>query len=208
MRMGVEDREAVAQEVVWERETARLIEYPSEDLASAFGQHWQEGGGADFCQAGWLSLKPLNAQRESRAVGDLCAVGYFVEEYVMPSGRVRRRLLRQQLDSAEVRDVLGSGRIDDLWKRGQNAEPLVHDVLVFELWPLLSDGPGSWEPWHPELKPMPDAVELRVVIASSELQQGLLSSGDWDHAAWDPEQVHQSKTHEYVRLVHLGTYGR
>jgi hypothetical protein len=79
-------------------------------------------------------------------------------------------------------------------------------VLDFELWPLLHDGPASWRPWHPELKPIPDAVELRLVLASSELQARLDTAEDWDRARWDLDQFSGNEIHEVRSVIHVGVH--
>ena len=204
IKMGASDRQAVARELSWEREMSRIVEQLREDLASAHRHVWHEGVESGSSDTGWLALKPLSAQSDEYAIGDLCAVGYSLRDRRHgPSGPVRRCLLRLQRDSAEVYAVLKSGDEGDLWQV-EKSLPLSDRVLVFEMWPMLLEKSGATQAWHPELRTIPDVVELRLVLASPELAQRLHTAEDWDLAARNLEQWSGEQIREIQTLIHLG----
>jgi len=204
MKSGADDRQTVTCELAWERELSRVVESLSGDLAAAQKHRWHEGRGGDSGVAAWLTLMPLSGQRGEQAIGDLCAVSYGLRDVsVAGTQRVVRRLMRQQSDSETVHRALRENDEASLWRLGRAAEPLADGVLVFELWPLLADGPASWQPWHPELQVMPDAVEMRLVLASRALQQRLHSAEDWNRAQTNPERFSGVDVREIQTLIHL-----
>mgnify|MGYP001817506101 CR=1 FL=1 len=211
MKMGVQEQVTVSRELVWEREANLLVEHISADLAIAHRGYWYEGKKSAYCSFGWFVLRPLSAQNRSQAIGDLCSVGYALRDLKSEKGPddVVRSLVRVQHDSAVVFDAIAADREDVLWQlseEGERGEPLVAGVLVFELWPMLRDGLEAWQPWHPELRSMPEAVELRVVLASSALQARLRTSDDWDLAKLKIKQLGGDEIRELRTLIYLGPH--
>lgn len=208
MRTAEEDRAALASGIAWEREADRISEVLRGDLSTAHGEHWHEDMGEGVCEVGWLTLKSMRAQSGSKAVGDLCAVGYRLVDRKVGADRVQRTLLRQQLDSATVFEAIMADAMESLWTMTSEAEPLAGGVLLFEIWPLLRDGSESWQPWYSVLNAMPQAVELRLVLASPELQKRLKSSEDWDAAIWDLGQFDGDEVHELRNIIPIGRHAR
>lgn len=208
LRMSGEQKRSIARSFEWQREAQLIHEVLKEDLISAHGRHWHEGNGEEDCEVGWFSLKSRQAQSASKCVGNLCAVGYRLVDQQVGGGRVQRNLLRQQLDSAEVFEAIMADDRESLWQVGPEAEALAQGVLLFELWPLLRDDSQSWQPWYSVLSAMPEAVELRLVLASPELQERLKTSEDWDAARWDMNQLGGDEVHELRSLIVIGQHAR
>ena len=208
LRMSGEQKRSIARSFEWQREAGRVHEVLREDLVSAHGRYWHEGNGEEDCEVGWFSLKSRQAQSVSKSVGNLCAVGYRLVDHQLGGGRVQRNLLRQQLDSATVFEAIMAGARESLWQVGPEADTLAQGVLLFELWPLLRDDSQTWKPWHCVLSAMPEAVEMRLVLASPELQERLKTSEDWDAACWDMGQLGGDEIHELRSLIVIDPHAR
>ena len=204
MRMGSDDQQIVSQTLSWERQASRVYDHFNRDLATAHRRGWYQAQHQDPSQVGWFVLRSKQSQDPQKAISDLCAVSYTLRDLNDGSGRVIRSLMRIQHDSATVLSAMESNEEDGLWRMNEANEPLVGGVLSFDLWPLLEDGFGEWLPWHSELKSMPEAVELRLVMASPSLQERLRTTADWDEAMHNLSQLDPEDVLELKTLIYLG----
>ena len=188
------------------RYTVRESLFSAGNLAVAHRRGWHEPDGPDACLAGWFVLKPRSTQSEDQAAADLCAVGYAVQDirFDPNSKDVLRCLVRLERDSKEVFQAIGTGEEEALWWLGDMDEPIATGVLDFELSPLTQDEDQHWLAWSPERRTMPDAVELRLVLASPGLQKRLKTQDDWDWARLHLDQINGRDVRELRTLIYLG----
>lgn len=196
-------------EVAMEREARRVFEQLHDDLAVADPQLWHAGSGGVEDPVGWTLLQPRHHQDLLQCIGDLCAVRYEVVDVAHgESGATVRCLKRSFRESAAVHRALEQGL--DLLPRADAscAEVLAEGVVDFEVWPLLSDGPQQWGPWHPELAVMPDALEVRLLLVAPGACGRLRTPEDWDRAARSPSVIPQGELCDHRILIPLGHHER
>ena len=206
IKMGSAEQQEVTRELEWEREASMVVEHLRGDLAVAHRRVWCESGHEDYCQVGWFMIRSKDHQSESEAIGDLCAVGYALRDQRFGSDDDQsvRCLVRLQRDSRSVYEAIRTGNEAEIWRLDQPEEIVANGVLIFELWPMLQEVFNEWRPWHPELRAMPEAVELRLAMASPELQARLRTPEDWDWARANYHQLSGEEVHEVRTLIHLG----
>ncbi|MGA0899923.1 MAG: PulJ/GspJ family protein [Luteolibacter sp.] len=205
MKVGMNDGQSLEEKLSMERDIEFFLEQLEDDLASVFGHHWHEGNGSDSCLYAWFSLKPIGAQSQDQAINNLCAVGYTLSEDDGGFDGRHGQLLRQQKDSLEVFRSLASGRRRDLWQLSVRAEPVMEGVLVFELWPLIRDDESSWQLWHPELREMPDALDLCMVVATPSLRVRLHGAQQWEQARTRIDDLSPAEIRKVRTLIELGS---
>lgn len=180
--------ERVGGSVATEREARAIITQLGADLTTAqfhkdaviqlsFNQ-WP----AD--QLGFLSLQPSEAQSRDEHLGDLCAVNYYLEDLSI-GGKTVRCLMRGFRESRETFEALETEKIADLFKpQGGIDEPVAFGVVSFQARPMVRAPGGGWISWTPtpEGNSIPEAVDVRLVIARRDLAARLKTSGDWDNA--------------------------
>lgn len=165
MRLTGEDHTRVTADVGKERDARRILDQLHLDLMAAHQRGWHAEPDVGDVHAAWFLLRPLASQSAADAVGDLCAVSYALRQQDGGQGAGHYHLIRTQHDSAVVQRAIESGQESALWELGGNGDPLSEEVIEFELWPVMQRGADDWQPWHPELRAMPEAVEVRLVLA-------------------------------------------
>ena len=213
MRMGAEDHRDLSTEMAWERSADLLIEQVTSDLNSAHSRLWYDGGDTRTRLVGWYVLRPKAVQEVQQAIGDLCAVGYALSDFHSRSPRssteqVMRCVVRIRRDSAEVYRAIEAEEEHELWQLDNREEVVAEGIVDVELWPLFLDEFGVWQTWDDGVSVMPEAVELRLVMTSPELQSRLKTAEDWDWARSNYHRFGPSEIREQRTLIHLGTDAR
>jgi prepilin-type N-terminal cleavage/methylation domain-containing protein len=178
--------ERVGASVAAEREARALITQLGADLATA---HFHKDAVIQLSfnqwpadQLGFLTLQPSGAQSSDGYLGDLCAVNYYLEDLTI-GGKTVRCLMRGFRESRETFEALRDDKIADLFKL-QNGidEPVAFGVLSFQARPMVRAPGGGWINWTPtpERNSIPEAVDVRLVIARRDLAGRLKRSSDWD----------------------------
>lgn len=166
-----------------ERDARALVGQISSDLSSACFHPGIvfESSGPDWVsdRIGFLSLQPEGAQSQSRHIGDLCAVHYYLEDLSM-DGKTVRVLMRGFRDSADTFDALRNDGLPDLFSPEKSVdEPLAFGVVSFMARPVSRGRDGRWSEWKASATTPPDAIDLRVVIARRSLAAKLSEPADW-----------------------------
>lgn len=138
-----------------------------------------EPGGSSL---GMLRLMPRSSQTEAQAIGDLCAVRYYVKDLSFGE-RTMRCLMRGVSESADTFDALKHGACGELWQPGMADEAVAYGVLAFALRPLQRGDDGAWQTWSKEQEGAPEAVEIVLVLASPEWAMRLETREQWAAAA-------------------------
>ena len=146
---------------------------------------------------GFLCLQPSEAQSDAGRIGDLCAVHYYLKDLKV-GGQTVRCLMRGFRESQETFAALrNGGNLNSLFAETDRDEPIAFGVLGFEAWPMKRSTKGTWLPWEPRktsgnataaesnptASPTPDtpeALRLRLVIATRETMGKLQTPEDWD----------------------------
>jgi len=175
------------------RTALRQIESDSATACPIAGQVFETGPGSwPSHRIGFLCLQPDGAQSDKGRIGDLCAVNYYLKDLAV-GGRVVRCLMRGFHESEESFDALrGGGSLEGLFAASERDEPIAFGVVAFEAWPVERAGDGSWRPWSRPKKSSgttgadavppegPEALRLRMVVATKEMMGKLRSADDWD----------------------------
>ena len=145
---------------------------------------------------GFLTLQAPEAQSDDGRIGDLCAVHYYLKDLKV-DGRTVRCLMRGFRESKETFAVLrGGGNLRSLFADDQRDEPIAFGVLGFEAMPMKRSANGRWLPWSAPKKQgaasvagadspppgpaAPDALKLRLILATRETMGKLRTPDDWD----------------------------
>lgn len=164
------------------------------DFANASRAHDPMVGGSSEPGAallGLMTLKPLEVQSEEQAVGDLCAVRYYLKNISIGDGGVRC-LMRGVSESSDVFAALREDRVADLWQPRDDDEPVAFGVLSVEFHLLQRGDAGAWEPWNDEHHTAPSAVEIVIVLARREFAMRLDTPEKWQQA----EQAMHASAHD------------
>ena len=132
---------------------------------------------------GFLSLQAPQAQSEQGRIGDLCAVNYYLADLQLGDQTVRC-LMRGMRESADTYAALKTQSTGSLFeKQPERDEPIGFGVVSFEVKPQMRDAAGQWIDWSSNAthtSTAPEALALRLVIASQSLCVKLKSSDDWN----------------------------
>lgn len=132
---------------------------------------------------GFLSLQAPLAQSEQGRIGDLCAVNYYLANLQLGDQTVRC-LMRGMRESADTYAALKTQSTCSLFeKQPERDEPIGFGVVSFEVKSKMRDPAGQWIDWSynaTNTSTAPEALALRLVIASQSLCAKLKSSDDWD----------------------------
>ena len=132
---------------------------------------------------GFLSLQAPQAQSEQGRIGDLCAVNYYLADLQLGDQTVRC-LMRGMRESADTYAALKTQLTGSLFeKQPERDEPIGFGVVSFEVQPKMRDDEGQWIDWSPNTtntSTPPEALTLRLGIASQSLCAKLKSSDDWN----------------------------
>jgi prepilin-type N-terminal cleavage/methylation domain-containing protein len=131
---------------------------------------------------GFLSLQAPQSQSEQGRIGDLCAVNYYLADLQLGDQTVRC-LMRGMRESADTYAALKTQSTVSLFeKQPERDEPIGFGVVSFEVKPKMRDAAGQWIDWSSNTtntSTAPEALALRLVIASQSLCAKLKSSDDW-----------------------------
>jgi hypothetical protein len=132
---------------------------------------------------GFLSLQAPQAQSEKGRIGDLCAVNYYLADLQLGDQTVRclMRGMRESVDTYAALKTQSTGSLFE--KQPERDEPIGFGVVSFEVQPKMRDDEGQWIDWSPNTtntSTPPEALTLRLGIASQSLCAKLKSSDDWN----------------------------
>jgi len=127
---------------------------------------------------GFLLLRPSSGQSEAGALGDVCAVIYYLKDFEW-HGQVTRCLTRGLRESAEVYAAMKQGGEEALFEPRETDEPVMFGVVTFQARPKIREA-GEWKDWNDKEAKKPQAVEWRIEVARRELEQRLETSAQWD----------------------------
>jgi len=127
---------------------------------------------------GFFLLRPSSGQSEAGALGDLCAVVYYLKDFEW-HGQVTRCLTRGLRESAEVYEAMKDDGEDALFQPRETDEPVMFGVVIFEARPKIRKA-GEWEEWEVKESKKPQAIEWRIEVARRELEQRLETSEQWN----------------------------
>jgi hypothetical protein len=91
------------------------------------------------------------------------------------------RGMRESVDTYAALKTQSTGSLFE--KRPERDEPIGFGVVSFEAQPKMRDATGQWIDWSPNAtntSTPPEALTLRLVIASQSLCAKLKSSDDWN----------------------------
>lgn len=175
--------ERIGANVVAEREARALVTQLSLDLSTGYfhkaGLIQNDPSPWPKDQIGFLCLKPAAAQTESKNIGDLCAVHYYVKDLVI-AGKSTRCLMRGFRESSDTFTALRGDKVGDLFKPSPLDEPIAFGVVSFSALPKALDINGKSIPWVQNDLIGPTAYAIRLVLARRDLSAKLKSSADWD----------------------------
>lgn len=181
-----ESYERVGANIASEREARALITQLSSDLSTGFfhedGLIQKDSSLWAKDQIGFLCLKPEEAQSKNEAIGDLCAVHYYIADRVI-AGKITRCLMRGFRNSSETFDKLKNDTVTELFVPPINNsdEPIAFGVMSFSVNPKALDNSGRQIDWDVTLNPTgPTAFTFRLVLARRDLAAKLRTTSDWD----------------------------
>lgn len=175
------------------------------DLASAVVHRGEVLDSSSGHGIGFLSLQSPDAQSGTGRIGDACAVIYQLEDLPI-GGHVRRCLTRSVRESGETLANLRVGQTESLFSgRKEEAEPLAFGVVDFEAIPKSLSTGGEWTDWEMNDTIPPDALEVTLVIARSELLGRLQTTADWD--ALDDGGHDRSGLETHSGIIRFGNHG-
>lgn len=174
----------VGGQVSEEREYRMLMGGLASELASAVIHEDMrvERNDANWpaAQLGFLTLRPAAAQKAEQRIGDLCAVHYHVRD-VTAAGRVERCLMRGFRDSGTTFDAARDNSVRKLFVPDARAdEPIAQRVVSFDVVPQVMEAAGHWKDAPLPMSSAPEALRVRLVVASPGLAARLATSADWD----------------------------
>lgn len=127
---------------------------------------------------GFLSLQAAQAQSEKGHIGDLCAVNYYLEDLQL-GGQTVRCLMRGMRESADTYTALKADSVETLFeKQPERDEPIGFGIVSFSVQPKTKDDAGQWIDCESDTT-APEAIALRIAIASQSLCARLKSADDW-----------------------------
>lgn len=139
----------------------------------------------------FLHITPEQQAEEPQPVGTLCFVHYYLAEtFEFPNnrGRFTRILFRRVLNSAEVREAMSGGTVDDggaidslLNRDPERDDMIAFDVVSFRVTGRSVIDDGSINEWAPPAN-IPREIGVELVIASEELATSLREQDDWDNS--------------------------
>ena len=184
IRISGEGYERIGGGVSAEREARAVIGQLTSDLSTAIYhkdgilEKSTKSWSAD--RLGFLCLQPAGAQSEDGRIGDLCAVGYYIEDLTI-GGRTVRCLMRGFRESRDTFDALEAGAVSPLFaKRGGIDEPVAFGVVSFSVRPKTRDAVGKWTDWIVNDGEGPEALAVGLVICRRSLGGRLITTADWD----------------------------
>ena len=127
---------------------------------------------------GFFLLRPSSKQSEASALGDLCAVIYYLKDFES-RGQVVRCLTRGLRESADVYAAMKHGDQKSLFEPRETDEPVMFGVVTFEARAKTRKA-GEWKDWEEKEGKKPQAVEWRIEVATRDLEQRLETSVQWD----------------------------
>lgn len=183
-----ESYERVGANVATEREARALITQLSSDLSTAFYREetlivndtaaWPKD------QLGFLCLKPEEAQDPGKAIGDVCAVIYYVSD-VQIGGTTTRCLMRGFRESTATFAALKAGQLKPLLavdplNPPATDEPIAFGVVSFTALPKDRAGNPYDQAADPKIGPA--TLDFRMVLARRNLMGRLKTTADWDNS--------------------------
>jgi hypothetical protein len=127
---------------------------------------------------GFFLLRPPSKQSEARALGDLCAVIYYLKD-LESRGQSVRCLVRGLRESAEVYAAMKQGDEKALFEPRDADEPVMFGVVTFEARPKIRKA-SEWKDWDVKEAKRPQAIEWRIEVARRDLEQRLETPAQWD----------------------------
>lgn len=179
-----EGYERISGSVASEREARTMITQLSADFATAVFHPCEiiEKSHAAWPvdRLGFLSLQPETAQTESGHIGDLCAVNYYIKDLTF-SGKTVRCLMRGFRESNDTFDGLRDEETAPLFSAKLHLdEPIAFGVVSFQASPKRRNNAGKWIDWIQNNVTGPEAFEVKIVLARSDLTGKLKLPADWD----------------------------
>lgn len=181
-----ESYQRVGGSVAAEREARAIITQLGTDLSSA---HFHKDAVIELSFGPWpadhlgfLSLQPSESQSREQHIGDLCSINYYLEDLTI-GGKKVSCLMRGFRESRETFEALEADKIADLFKPQDGIdEPVAFGVVSFQARPMVRSPGGGWINWTPtpDGTTVPEAVDVRLVIARRDLAGRLKTSSDWD----------------------------
>jgi prepilin-type N-terminal cleavage/methylation domain-containing protein len=198
--------EEISNSVLGDREARAAMNQLSSDLSSAMDHdseifsHSLTLWPAD--RIGFLSLQPTQAQEEMRRVGDLCGIRYYLKD-LMIDHKVVRCLMRGFHDSKEIFSALsGKSLAPLLQEEASSDEPIAFGVVSFEARPKSQNGQGQQNEWIQDGGTGPQVIDVKLVIARSDLMKRLKFSKDWDQIGTINEKFPESENNKSLEVYH------
>jgi len=127
---------------------------------------------------GFFLLRPPSKQSEAGALGDLCAVIYYLKD-LEAHGQAVRCLTRGLRESAEVYAAIKEGGEEKLFEPRDTDEPVMFGVVTFRARAKIRKA-GEWKDWDKKEEEKPHAVDWRIEVARRDLEQRLETPAQWD----------------------------
>ena len=213
-----ESYERVGANIASEREARALITQLSSDLSTGFfhkdGLIQRDSSLWAKDQLGFLCLKPDEAQSKNQAIGDLCAVNYYIVDKEI-GGKIVRCLMRGFRNSGETFEKLKNDRVAELFvpPTDNSDEPIAFGVISFTVIPKVLDNAGRQIDWDITRNPTgPTAFTFRLILARRDLAAKLRTTSDWDGGfklIGLPEKANENPGLEiYETTLRFGNHGK
>lgn len=194
--------------VAAEREARAILTQVADDLGKAAGFDLEieaSGDGWRRDELGFACLQPKDAQAEDEAIGDLCAVFYYIKDLQIGRETVRC-LMRGFRGSEEVFGAIRSDNLDTLYSERTEDEPVAFGVIAFGVDPLERRDDGELIDWKEseDTFSLPEVIRLKLVVARRELASKLRAGNDWDShpLIGDPVDAERNQLLEIYEITH------
>jgi prepilin-type N-terminal cleavage/methylation domain-containing protein len=112
--------------------------------------------------------------------GDLSTSVYYVAFSADAPGSVSPKLFRHHLDASKTQDLLESPAPPAMPSVDPATdEPLLHNVIRFEAKPKLQGPAGNYQPWTPDSRDPPAAIEITIEIIDDATAARFKSQASW-----------------------------
>lgn len=187
MRVGTEGFSDSTQRIDALVEARAALGVLSDDVATMVGVGDENFGwtASDerFHEIWFLTLKPLEAQDSSKAVGDVCYVHYFTavtQDAPVVDSAYSRKLYRRFVSSGDLLERLNNGTLPTPVADPDRAEAVAFNVTRFVAQPLArTNAAGPLANWA-EGNGLPVALDIDFQVVDSDTAGLMRLEEDWN----------------------------
>lgn len=145
----------------------------------------------NFHEIWFKTLKPIDAQDQDEAVGDVCYVHYFTAvtpDSPVEGSAITRKLYRRFLDSSEVLESIRSQTLPEPDADPEQAEVVAFNVMGFQVSPRSRNSSSGDDGTREDLQQL--GIELFVL--DNETSARFQTSADWSYETQLAQNLLQS----------------